>query len=57
MVWYRGHFTATGAETAVSLRAGTGTAGIYGVWLDGVSLGVSAAGGGSGTFAHPSRVW
>jgi beta-galactosidase GanA len=56
MVWYRGHFTATGSETAISLTGGTGTAGIYGVWLDGVSLGVSANGGGGHTFAVPAGV-
>jgi hypothetical protein len=43
-VWYRGHFTATGAETAVSLNAITGKRGNYLVWLDGHYLG-SAAGG------------
>ncbi|HEX6472978.1 MAG TPA: beta-galactosidase [Streptosporangiaceae bacterium] len=43
-VWYRGHFTASGAETAVSLNAITGKRGRYLVWLDGRYLG-SAAGG------------
>jgi beta-galactosidase GanA len=52
-VWYRGHFTATGAETAVTLTGATGTAGIYSAWVDGVYLGVSATGGGAGTFAIP----
>jgi hypothetical protein len=43
-VWYRGRFTATGDETAVSLNAITGKRGIYMVWLDGHYLG-SALGG------------
>jgi beta-galactosidase GanA len=40
-VWYRGHFTATGAETGVNLSAITGRAGVYSVWLDGRFLGSS----------------
>ncbi|WP_221329148.1 beta-galactosidase [Actinoplanes sp. L3-i22] len=43
-VWYRGRFTATGAETAVDLNAITGKRGNYLVWLNGRYLG-SAAGG------------
>jgi beta-galactosidase GanA len=43
-VWYRGHFTATGTETSVSLNAITGKRGIYLVWLNGRYLG-SALGG------------
>jgi beta-galactosidase GanA len=43
-VWYRGHFTATGSETAVNLNAITGGSGIYLVWLNGRYLG-SADGG------------
>ncbi|GAA0459274.1 beta-galactosidase [Paractinoplanes deccanensis] len=43
-VWYRGRFTATGAETSVSLNAITGRRGNYLVWLNGRYLG-SAAGG------------
>jgi beta-galactosidase GanA len=43
-VWYRGHFTATGAEKKVSLNAFTGRRGSYLVWLNGRYLG-SAAGG------------
>ncbi|MFG1877130.1 beta-galactosidase [Sphaerisporangium sp. NPDC049003] len=64
-VWYRGHFTATGTETAVSTSAITGKRGIYLAWLNGHYLG-SAAGGteadadthtprpGPGEFAIPS---
>ncbi|GIE98444.1 beta-galactosidase [Paractinoplanes rishiriensis] len=43
-VWYRGRFTASGGETAVSLNAITGKRGNYLVWLNGQYLG-SAAGG------------
>ncbi len=43
-VWYRGHFTATGQETAVSLAAITGRAGVYAAWLNGVYLGSSGSG-------------
>ncbi|MGN9841174.1 beta-galactosidase [Nonomuraea sp. H19] len=43
-VWYRGHFTATGAETTIDLNAITGRRGNYLVWLNGRYLG-SAAGG------------
>ena len=56
MVWYRGHFTAAGGETAVTVNCATGTAGICSAWLDGVYLGVSATGGGSTTFAIPAGV-
>jgi beta-galactosidase GanA len=40
-VWYRGHFTATGGETGVSLSAITGRAGNYSAWLNGRFLGSS----------------
>lgn len=43
-VWYRGHFSATGAETSVDLNAITGKRGTYLVWLNGRYLG-SAVGG------------
>jgi beta-galactosidase GanA len=51
-VWYRGDFTATGGETAVSLRAITGRAGVYAAWLNGEYLGSS--GSGPHTFAIPA---
>jgi beta-galactosidase len=38
-VWYRGHFTAQGSETGVTLSAITGRAGIYSAWLNGRFLG------------------
>lgn len=65
-VWYRGHFTATGSETAVHLNAITGKRGMYMVWLDGQYLGTAAGGTeadagppinpnpGPGTFAIPA---
>jgi beta-galactosidase GanA len=43
-VWYRGRFTASGAERAVSLNAITGRNGIYQVWLDGHYLGWASGG-------------
>jgi len=47
-VWYRGHFTATGAESALALTAGTGRAGVWSVWVNGVGLGTVATGTASG---------
>ncbi|GAA0956964.1 beta-galactosidase [Virgisporangium aurantiacum] len=63
-VWYRGRFTATGAETAVKLNAITGRRGSYLVWLNGRYLGTAKGGveadaepnnpdPGPGTFAVP----
>jgi hypothetical protein len=43
-VWYRGHFTATGSETALALNAITGRRGNYLVWLNGRFLGAAAGG-------------
>jgi beta-galactosidase GanA len=43
-VWYRGHFTATGTETALALNAITGRRGNYLVWLNGRFLGAAAGG-------------
>jgi beta-galactosidase GanA len=43
-VWYRGRFTATGAETAVSLSGITGNQGVYAAWLNGTYLGSSGSG-------------
>jgi beta-galactosidase GanA len=37
-VWYRGHFTGSGDETGIKLRAGTGKAGAWAVWLNGTYL-------------------
>jgi beta-galactosidase len=55
-VWYRGHSTAAGTETAVTMTCATGTAGICSAWLNGVYLGVSGNGGGAQTFAIPAGV-
>jgi beta-galactosidase GanA len=55
-VWYRGHFTATGNETGVTLTAdGIAPTGAFSVWLNGVFLGSnSAAGPTTATFNLPS---
>ncbi|HEU5158565.1 MAG TPA: beta-galactosidase [Streptosporangiaceae bacterium] len=59
-VWYRGHFTATGSETGVSLTAGTGRAGVWSVWVNGRFLGTVKTGrasgdqNSSGDFAFPA---
>ncbi|HSS00724.1 MAG TPA: beta galactosidase jelly roll domain-containing protein, partial [Kofleriaceae bacterium] len=45
-VWYRGRFT--GAATGISLTAGTGRAGTWSVWVNGVHLGTVDAGTASG---------
>jgi beta-galactosidase GanA len=47
-VWYRGHLTAAGSETALSLTAGTGRAGAWQVWLNGTPLGTVRTGTASG---------
>jgi beta-galactosidase GanA len=47
-VWYRGHFTATGSETALQLTAGTGRAGAWQVWVNGTHLGTVRTGTASG---------
>ena len=54
--WYRGHFTATGTETGVTLTAdGIAPTGAFSVWLNGAFLGSHAAAGPStATFAFPS---
>ena len=55
-VWYRGHFTATGNETSVTLSAdGIAPTGAYSVWLNGAFLGSStAAGPTTATFSFPA---
>ncbi|HEV3356978.1 MAG TPA: beta-galactosidase [Pseudonocardiaceae bacterium] len=51
-VWYRGHFTATGGETGITLNGQGGSpAGEYEVWLNGAELGTSPSG--STTFTFP----
>ncbi|MFE9571361.1 beta-galactosidase [Streptomyces sp. NPDC006692] len=41
-IWYRGHFTAAGAESGIQVNATTGKGGSYLVWLNGTYLGSSA---------------
>ena len=55
-VWYRGHFTATGSETGVTLTAdGISPTGAYSVWLNGAFLGSgTAAGAQTQTFTFPA---
>jgi beta-galactosidase GanA len=55
-VWYRGHFTATGSETAVTLTAdGISPTGAFSVWLNGAFLGSNAAAGATkATFSFPA---
>jgi beta-galactosidase GanA len=48
-VWYRGHFTATGDETGVTLTADTGSFGSFAVWLNGTFLGSAS----TPTSTHP----
>ena len=38
-VWYRGHFTATGSETGITIDGETGAHGVYSVWINGAFLG------------------
>jgi beta-galactosidase GanA len=54
-VWYRGHFTATGPATGVTLSAdGISPTGAYSVWLNGAFLGSGpAAGAQTQTFTFP----
>ena len=54
--WYRGHFTATGSETGVTLTAdGIAPTGAFSVWLNGAFLGSNTAGGkATQTFTFPS---
>jgi suppressor of ftsI len=43
VVWYRGHFTATGAERAFVFRGMAGRAGAAAAWLNGLYLGSAVA--------------
>ena len=54
-VWYRGHFTAAGSETGVTLTAdGIAPTGAFSVWLNGTFLGShTAAGTTQATFSFP----
>ncbi|HUA45386.1 MAG TPA: beta-galactosidase [Solirubrobacteraceae bacterium] len=48
-VWYRGHFTASGSETGITLTADTGPFGSFAVWINGVYLGSAS----TPTSTHP----
>jgi beta-galactosidase GanA len=53
-IWYRGHFTATGTETGISLAANGGQHGAFEVWLNGAYLGANTSGNQqTQTFAFP----
>ena len=54
-VWYRGHFTAAGTETGITLTAdGIAPTGAFSVWLNGAFLGSNnAAGPTTATFSFP----
>ena len=43
-VWYRGHFTATGKETGITIDGETGAHGVYSAWLNGAFLGTFSTG-------------
>jgi beta-galactosidase GanA len=55
-VWYRGHFTATGGETGITLTAdGVEPTGAFSVWLNGAFLGSNTSGGPqTETFSFPA---
>jgi beta-galactosidase GanA len=55
-IWYRGHFTANGSETGITLTAGEGSHGAFSVWLNGVFLGSNQSGSEAAkeTFSFPS---
>jgi len=54
--WYRGHFTATGRESSITLTTQSGgTAAASSVWLNGTFLGSSAADGAK-TYSLPADV-
>ena len=43
-IWYRGHFTATGNETGITLTANGGQHGALSVWLNGAFIGSDSSG-------------
>jgi beta-galactosidase GanA len=53
-VWYRGHFTAAGSETGITIDGKTGGRGVYVVWLNGALLGTEA--NGTKNFSFPTGV-
>jgi beta-galactosidase GanA len=54
-IWYRGHFTATGNETGITLTANGGQHGAFSVWLNGAFVGSNSAGNQQAqTFSFPA---
>jgi beta-galactosidase GanA len=54
-VWYRGHFTATGNETGITIDGEGGSpAGMWSAWINGALLGTEASG--THTFTFPPGV-
>jgi beta-galactosidase GanA len=54
-IWYRGHFTATGSETGMTLTANGGQHGAFSVWLNGALIGSDSSGNQqTKTFSFPS---
>jgi beta-galactosidase GanA len=54
-IWYRGHFTATGDETGITLTANGGQHGAFSVWLNGAFIGSDSSGNEqTKTFTFPS---
>ena len=43
-IWYRGHFTASGKETGITLTASGGSHGAFSVWLNGAFIGSNSSG-------------
>lgn len=54
VVWFRGHFMASGNETGITLDGEGGDNGAYSVWLNGSYLGSSLSG--TKTFSFPTNV-
>jgi beta-galactosidase len=54
-IWYRGHFTATGDETGMTLTANGGQHGAFSVWLNGAFIGSDTSGNQqTKTFSFPA---
>jgi beta-galactosidase GanA len=54
-IWYRGHFTATGNETGITMTANGGQHGAFSVWLNGAFIGSDSSGNQqTKTFTFPS---
>ncbi len=54
-IWYRGHFTASGKETGITLTAAGGSHGAFSVWLNGAFIGSNSSGNQqTETFSFPA---